>query len=243
MHSSKYLPACFLLCLNTMSVSAQQMTLNPGARVALAVSNTDPNAIRVSDDRIVAVQATQGVLTAKSPTPDGGVLFSTVTEKTFTLFVQTASGYSFSAQATPGKRPGLTLIVDNPTIRGAAEAGKWEQSQYGYSGLISGLVNRFVTNRMPAGYVYTKNMSMPVSDSVLRAFSLRPVTALQGDRLRIVRTDVTSISRQRLKLSERYFWSPGVMAVSFHPRLDVLEPGRSVYVIVLYRTQGGRDEH
>ncbi|PIJ50024.1 hypothetical protein BL250_08825 [Erwinia sp. OLTSP20] len=243
MHSSKYLPACFLLILSAASVSAQQMTLNPGARVALAVSNTDPNAIRVSDDRIVAVQATQGVLTAKSPTPDGGVLFSTVTEKPFTLFVQTASGYSFSAQATPGKRPGLTLTVDNPSIRGAAEAGKWEQSQSGYSGLISGLVNRFVTNRMPVGYVYTKNISMPVSDSVMRAFSLRPVTAWQGDRLRIVRTDVTSISRQRLKLSERYFWSPGVMAVSFHPRLDVLEPGRSVSVIVLYRTKGGRDEH
>jgi len=240
---SKYLVAGTVLLLATVPSLAQQLTLNPGARVQLAVSNTDPNAIRVNDDRIVAVQATQGVLTAKSPTPDGGVLFSTVTEKPFTLFVQTASGYNFSAQATPGKRPGLTLTVDNPSIRGTEEAGKWEQTQSGYSGLVSGLVSRFVNNRMPGGYVYTKNTAMPVSDSVLQSFSLRPVSAWQGRRVRIVRTDITGITSQSIKLSERYFWSPGVMAVAFHPRLDVLEPGRTVSVIVLYRTKGVSDEH
>ncbi|WP_052130601.1 TraK domain-containing protein [Erwinia typographi] len=241
---SKRLLTGTLLLLSALPALAQQLTLNPGARVVLAVSNTDPNAIRVNDDRIVAVQATQGVLTAKSPTPDGGVLFSTVSQKPFTLFVQTASGYSFSAQATPGKRPGLTLTVDNPAIRGTEEAARWEQTQTGYSGLVSTLVSRFVNNRLPAGYVYTKNTAMPVSDSVLQSFSLRPVSAWQGRSVRIVRTDITGITSQRIKLSERYFWSPGVMAVAFHPRLDVLEPGGRVSVIVLYRTKGEvSDEH
>jgi len=223
--------------------SAEQLTLNPGARVNAAVSNTNPNYLRVNDDRILSVQAAQGVLSARTPTHGGAIVFSTITDKPFTLFVQTASGFAFSLQATPGKRAGLSLTVDNREVQGTEKAREFEQKQDTYSALISGLVGRFINNRKPEGYVFSKNTDVPVSGVVSNAFALRPVTAWQGDRVRIVRTELTSLSSQRLRLSERYFWSPGVMAVAFHPQLDALEPGAKVSVITVFRTKGGADEH
>lgn len=228
--------------LTTFSADAEQLTLNPGARVNAAISNTNPNYLRVNEDRILSVQAAQGVLSAKSPTPEGAVVFSTLMDKPFTMFIQTASGFAFSVQATPGKRAGLSLTVDNREVKGTEDAREYEQKQDTYSALISGLINRFITNNKPAGYVFTKNTEVPVSDAVRRSFSLRPVTAWQGDRVRIVRTDVTGLSSQSIRLSERYFWSPGVMAVAFHPQLDVLQPGGHVAVITVFRTKGGPDE-
>lgn len=228
--------------LTALTARAEQMTLYPGARVNAGISNTNPNYLRVSDDRILSVQAAQGVLSAKSPTPEGAIVFSTVTDKPFTMFVQTASGFAFSVQATPGKRAGLSLTVDNREVQGTEEARTFEQKQDTYSALISTLVGRFLTNRKPDGYVFTKNTDVPVSVAAKSAFALHPVSAWQGDRVRIVRTDLTSLSSQRIRLSERYFWSPGVMAVAFHPQLDVLEPGAKVSVITVFRTKGGPDE-
>lgn len=221
---------------------AERLTLDPGARVSAAVSNTNPNSVRVNDDRIVSVQATRGVLSARAATPDGALVFSTLSEKPFTLFVQTASGFSFSLQATPAARAGMSLTVDNRNVRGTEEAQHYEQQQDTYSSLISDLVGRFMTGRRPAGYVETRNTAVPVARDVSAAFSLRPVSAWQGERVRIVRTDITSLSSQRLRLSERYFWSPGVMAVAFQPQLDTLAPGASVAVITVFRTKGGADE-
>lgn len=238
----KHLLISAVALMTAMTARAEQMTLNPGARVNAAVSNSNPNYLRVSDDRILSVQAAQGALSAKSPTPEGAIVFSTVTDKPFTMFVQTASGFAFSVQATPGKRAGLSLTVDNREVQGTEEARTFEQKQDTYSALISTLVGRFLTNRKPDGYVFSQNTDVPVSESVKSAFALRPVTAWQGDRVRIVRTDLTSLSSQRIRLSERYFWSPGVMAVAFHPQLDVLEPGAKVSVITVFRTKGGPDE-
>lgn len=234
----------YLVVLLVLNVAeAKELTLQPGARVNVAVSNTNPNYLRVNDDRIVSVQAAQGVLSAKSPTPEGAVVFSTVTDEPFTMFVQTASGFAFSVQATPGKRAGLSLTVDNLEVKGTADAREYEQRQSTYSSLISGLVGRFMTHSKPAGFVFSKNTDVPVSNVVRAAFLLRPVSAWQGDRVRIVRTEVTSRSPQRLRLSERYFWSPGVMAVAFHPRLDVLAPGATVSLITVFRTRAAADEH
>lgn len=243
MNKRSVIGALTLLAVLSGTAHAEQLTLNSGARVSAAVSNTDPNYIRVSDDRVISIQATQGVLTSRSPTPDGAVVFSTVAEKPFTLFVQTESGFAFSLQATPGKRAGMSLTVDNSEVRGGEEAREYENKQDSYSALISGLVSRFITNRKPAGYVFTKNRDVPVSAAVSATFQMKPVTAWQGDRIRIVRTDITSRSAVSVRLSERYFWSPGVMAVSFHPRLDVLKPGAQVSVITVFRTKGGADEH
>lgn len=106
------------------------------------------------------------MLSAKSPTPEGAIVFSTVTDKPFTMFVQTASGFAFSVQATPGNRAGLSLTVDNREVQGTEEAREYEQKQDTYSALISGLVGRFITNRKPAGYVFSKNTDVPVSESV-----------------------------------------------------------------------------
>ncbi|CAK6501352.1 hypothetical protein PANPC_00040 (plasmid) [Pantoea sp. Nvir] len=53
--------------LTAFGARAEQLTLSPGARVNAAVSNTNPNYLRVNDDRILSVQAAQRRITATTP--------------------------------------------------------------------------------------------------------------------------------------------------------------------------------
>lgn len=228
--------------LFAFAAQAQELDINPNARVAVTVSTTDPNYITVNDDRVKGILATRGVITQQAVNDAGGLVFATVHDKPFTLYVTTESGFTFSLYVTPRRQAGLSLIVNNKAIRGTAQASAWEADKPGYSELISQLVSRFVNNDMPTGFVYTKNREVPLSASVLQAFGVRPVSAWQGDRLRIVRLDITNRSAGRIELNERYLWSKGVMAVSFWPQLDVISPGVTVSAIVVLK-EGGVDEH
>ncbi len=225
----------FAMVLASSAAQAQEVDINPNARLALAVSNTDPNYISVMDDRVIAIQATQGVLSDKRTTAGGAVLFSTVSDKPFTLFVQTESGFAFSVMASPRKQAGLSLVVNNRQVRGTEAAREWEGSQNTYSALVTSLITKFINNDKPSGFVYTKNRDVLLSPSTETYFSVRSVAAWQGDKLRIVRLDVTNRSTSRIELNERYFWSKGVMAVSFWPQVDQVSPGTTVSAIVLLR--------
>lgn len=225
----------FAMVLASSVVQAQEVDINPNARLSLAVSNTDPNYISVMDDRVIAIQATQGVLSDKRTTAGGAVLFSTVSDKPFTLFVQTESGFAFSVMASPRKQAGLSLVVNNREVRGSEAARKWEGSQNTYSTLVTSLITKFINNDKPTGFVYTKNRDVPLSPSIDTYFLVRPVSAWQGDKLRIVRLDITNRSSSRIELNERYFWSKGVMGVSFWPQVDQLSLGATVSAIVLLR--------
>lgn len=108
----------FAAVLASTAVQAQEVDINPNARLSLAVSNTDPNYIAVTDDRVIAVQATKGVLTDRRTTAGGAVLFSTISDAPFTMFVQTESGFAFSVAASPRKQAGLSLVVNNREVRG-----------------------------------------------------------------------------------------------------------------------------
>ncbi|WON75523.1 type-F conjugative transfer system secretin TraK [Serratia sp. UGAL515B_01] len=231
-----------LAALVTGSACAESVTLNPWGRITTIVSNSDPNSISVPDDRVVSIQATQGVLQSRSTTPDGAVIFTTLAEKPFTVFVQTESGFSFSVYATPRKQPGLSLVVNNRSIRGDERASQWESSQSTYSSMLTSLISQFINNKKPDGFVFTKNIDISLSPSVEQYFTVRPVSAWRGDQIRIVRLDLTNRASKNIELNERYFWSKGVMAVSYWPRIDYLSPGRTVSAVIVLREEGGRDE-
>ncbi|QLJ63691.1 type-F conjugative transfer system secretin TraK (plasmid) [Serratia marcescens] len=235
--------ALMVFSLICAGAQAQEIDINPNARVSVAVSNSDPNYITINDDRIKGILATKGVVTEQRVTDAGGLVFATVHDKPFSLYVTTESGFTFSLHATPRRQAGLSLIVNNKAIRATPDAATWEAEQSGYSALISRLVSGFVNNDMPPGFVYTKNRRIPLSPSVLQAFAVREVSAWRGHRLRIVRLDVSNRSDARIELNERYFWSPGVMAVSFWPQLDVISPGVTVSAIVLVREEEAAREH
>lgn len=82
----------FALVLASSSAQAQEVDINPNARLALAVSNTDPNYISVMDDRVIAIQATQGMLSDKRTTAGGAVLFSTVSDKPLRCLFRRSQG-------------------------------------------------------------------------------------------------------------------------------------------------------
>lgn len=64
------------MVLASSAVQAQEVDINPNARLALAVSNTDPNYISVMDDRVIAIQATQGYFRTSGQRQGGGVVFN-----------------------------------------------------------------------------------------------------------------------------------------------------------------------
>jgi conjugal transfer pilus assembly protein TraK len=232
-----------LAALFASQASAESVTLNPWGRITTAVSNSDPNSISVPDDRVVSIQATQGILQSRSTTPDGAVIFTTLAEKPFTVFVQTESGFSFSVYAMPRKQPGLSLVVNNHSVRGDERASQWESSQSTYSSLLTSLISDFINNKKPTGFVFTKNTDISLSPSAQQNFTVRPVSAWRGDQIRVVRLDITNRASNRIELNERYFWSKGVMAVSYWPRLDFLSPGGTVSAVIVLREEGGKDEH
>ncbi|HHD7809801.1 TPA: type-F conjugative transfer system secretin TraK, partial [Klebsiella pneumoniae] len=184
-------------------VSADSITVNSFATISTGVSNNNPNSITVPDDRITSLQSTQGVLTAREATANGSVVFSTLATKPFTMFVQTESGFSFTVNATPRKQQGMSLVVNNKEVKGTEDATTWEGSQNTYSALITGLISRFINNDKPQGFVFSKNTDVQLSPSVQSYFNVRPVTAWRGDKLRIIRLELTSRSSSRLELNER----------------------------------------
>lgn len=218
---------------------ADSVTINSFSTISAGISNNNPNSITVPDDRITSLQSTQGVLTAREATANGSVVFSTLATKPFTLFVQTESGFSFTVNATPRKQQGLSLVVNNKEVKGTEDAAAWEGAQNTYSSLITTLISKFINNDIPQGYVYSKNTDLQISPSVQSFFNIRPVTAWRGDKLRIVRIELTSLSSSRVELNERWFWQEGVMAVSFWPRMDAVSPGGKVSAIILMREPGG----
>lgn len=224
-----------LLSLLSGAAAGKSVAINPHGVISSPVSNTDPNMIAVNDDRIVSIQATQGVLTSRNATESGAVVFSTVATKPFTVFVQTESGFSFTLQATPGKQQGAALVVNNLRAKGGEAAAGWEKEHMSYTSLISSLVARFINNDQPKGFIFSEDKNVEISPSVSQAFTVRPVTAWRGNALRIVRLEMTNRTSSKLELNERWLWSKGVMAISFWPRLDVISPGTTVSAIVVFR--------
>lgn len=162
------------------------------------------------------------------------MLFSTVSDKPFTLFVQTESGFAFSVMASPRKRAGLSLVVNNREVRGTEAAREWEGHKIHIARLSQVLSLSSSITISPLG-LFIQKSRCPIIPSTETYFSVRSVAAWQGDKLRIVRLDVTNRSTSRIELNERYFWSKGVMAVSFWPQVDQVSPGTTVSAIVLLR--------
>lgn len=59
--------------------------------------------IFIPGDKVTAITAPGGMLADKRLTTAGGVLFTSVATRTFTIFGKTALGQTFSVVATPVK--------------------------------------------------------------------------------------------------------------------------------------------
>ncbi|MCL6746908.1 type-F conjugative transfer system secretin TraK [Kosakonia sp. R1.Fl] len=209
-----------------------------GGQFRLSISSTDPNMIFIPGDTVTAITARSGMLADKRLTSAGGVLFTSVSARTFTLYVETALGQAFSVVATPIKGEGRVyrLISAEPPAR--PQIRKWETSQ-AYEKLLISLNRGVLTGAMPEGYGEVNTRADGIRVPV--GFSVTPQKAWDGDRLRADRYELRNASTRNVALREQDFWKPGVRAVMFDSNAQTLAGGGRVTVTVI-RENGESDD-
>ncbi|XEI20710.1 type-F conjugative transfer system secretin TraK (plasmid) [Escherichia coli] len=101
------------------------------------------------------------MLADKRLTTAGGVLFTSVATRTFTIFVETALGQTFSVVATPVKGEGRVYRLMSAEPPSRPETRKWETAQ-AYEKLLISLNRAVLTGDIPDGYGEVK----PLSDGI-----------------------------------------------------------------------------
>ncbi|WP_342221475.1 type-F conjugative transfer system secretin TraK [Candidatus Fukatsuia endosymbiont of Tuberolachnus salignus] len=219
---------CFFTTAKAVT-ALQAVALPADGQFQLAISNNNPNLIGVLGDRIVAINSAAGMLTDKRNTVDGAVLFSSLSEKPFTLYIETEHEQVFSVQATPSQGAGrrYRLLGEQPVGRPAAKA--WETAQP-YGSLLVELNKAALRGNMPERYAQA---------DLTQARALAPLgltmTAEQawvGDALRVIRYQVRNPNTYSIHLTEQDFWRPGIRAVMFTQPVNRLLPGAafSLYI-------------
>lgn len=206
-----------------------------GGQFRLSISNTDPNMIFIPGDNVTAITAQGGMLADKRLTSAGGVLFTSVTTRTFTLYVETALGQTFSVVATPVKGEGRVyrLMSTEPPVR--PETRKWETAQ-AYEKLLISLNRAVLKGVMPDGYGEVK----PLSDGIRipGGFSVTPQKAWAGDQLRVDQYELRNTNTWGVELREQDFWKPGVRAVMFDDNAPTLMGGGMTVTVIRENGEG-----
>lgn len=212
------------------------LTFPQGGQFRLSISNTDPNMIFIPGDHITAISARGGMLVEKRDTSAGGVLFTSVATKPFTLFIETALGQTLSVIATPVEGEGRVyrLISAEPPAR--PESRLWETAQ-SYEKLLISLNRAVLTGVMPKGYGEVK----PYPDGVRLpgGVNLTPEIAWAGDLLRADRYRLRNTTPSGVPLREQDFWKPGVRAVMFDSNAQTLLSGGSLMMTIIRSTKEG----
>ncbi|WP_370620252.1 type-F conjugative transfer system secretin TraK [Citrobacter meridianamericanus] len=78
-----------------LAQSPATISFPQGGQFRLSISNTDPNLIFIPGDKVTAITAQGGMLADKKLTSAGGVLFTSVATRAFTLYVETGLGQTF----------------------------------------------------------------------------------------------------------------------------------------------------
>lgn len=212
----------------------------PNGQFQLSVSNTNPNLVVIPGDRVVAINSSAGTLTDKRNTKDGAVLFSSSSEKPFTVFIETEQGQVFSIHANPQKGEGRSyrLLGSKPLPRAGAKA--WETSQP-YESLLVELNKAALQGHMPESYapadLNNERMLAPAG------LSMRAEEAWTGNALRIVRYSVQNPNSYAVSLKEQDFWYQGVRAVMFNLRTNTVLPGALMSVYVTQGLEVNSGEH
>ncbi|MHA3760582.1 type-F conjugative transfer system secretin TraK [Yersinia enterocolitica] len=233
-----WLGSSLLLSGSAFAQPPSTLTFPQGGQFRLTISNSDPNMIFIPGDRITAITAQNSMLADKRLTSAGGVLFTSVAKKPFTLFVETELGQSFSVVATPVNGEGRIYRLVSEEVPQRPKTRQWETAQP-YEKLLVKLARATLTGELPEEYGEVK----PLADGI-RIPSGLVVTLQQawaGDQLRVDRYLVRNKNTWGIALREQDFWKPGVRAVVFGRGTKTLLSSGSMPVVVIRATEEGND--
>ena len=234
-----------VMTLNAPCMAAQAQVQAPvtvefpqGGQVRLIMSSTDPNLIIIPGDKVTAITAQGGMLADKRMTSAGGVMFTSVASRAFTLYVETASGQTVSIVATPIKGKGRVwrLISTEPPLR--PETRKWETSQ-SYETLLISLNRAVLRGVMPEGYGEVKSLANAIR--VPDGFMVTSLKAWAGDQVRADRYELRNENNRSVSLREQDFWKPGIRTVMFDNSAQALTEGGTMTLTVIRETRDGEN--
>jgi len=214
------------------------LSVPQGGQFRLSISNTDPNMIFIPGDQITAITAQGSMLSDRRLTSAGGVLFTSVATRAFTLYVETALGQTFSVVATPVKGEGRVYRLMSAEPPARPETRKWETAQ-SYEKLLINLNRAVLTGVMPDGY----GEVAPLADGIRvpGGFSVTPQKAWAGDLLRADRYELRNAGTRDVALREQDFWTPGIRAVMFDNNAQTLTGAGRMTVTVIRENGEGKD--
>jgi conjugal transfer pilus assembly protein TraK len=217
------------------ALSAGTLTLPQNGQFTLSVSSTNPNMIHIPGDVVSAISGPAGTLTEKHLTSSGAVVFTAVTDKPFTFYVETRKGQTFPVAATPVKGQGKVyrLLGDMPVS--TPEAKAWETAQP-YESLLLSLNNQAMKSALPDGYTPVKpDVAGITVPSRLQASAEQAWT---GHALRIDRVRITNPHSYGVALREQDFWKRGVRSVMFDSQASTLMAGATLRVFIIRDAEG-----
>lgn len=234
---NKYYVLPLLVALFSNSANAIDVMLKPFGSTAATVSNKEPNVINVKNDTIAAINSKNGAIINDAITTDGSVIFSTSETKPFSILVETEKGFTFTVNAAPNKNHGsASIIIHNLAEKGNLDSNELSNiSENTYSGFISKLLTEVINERVPNGFVETRNRSFNVSPDFKGILKTQNLEAWVGQNIRIVKLAITNVSNNEIELNERILWNKNVMAISFYPSVSKLQPNYRVFAYVLLK--------
>lgn len=235
----KALSLSSLSLLLSQTVSAIDVTTEPFGTVNANVSSKEPNIIHVKNDKITHLTAKYGSIIDDEQTSDGSIIFSTLETKPFSVLIETEKGYNFTLNAVPKKEISSNSVVihnlkdkGNDLSQEILNGSGWYKS---YSGVIAKVFTDLSNNKVPDGFVETRNKKYDVPKELNSYFKVRKADAWVGQGMRVVKLDITNISLDPIELNERNFWTKGVMSISFSPRVYQLPPNTRVFAYVMLK--------
>ena len=228
-----------LAILFASQVGAVDVVLKPFSSAAATVSSKEPNVINVKNDTIAAITSKNGAILNDAITTDGSVIFSTSETKPFSILIETEKGFTFTLNAAPNKNhSSASIVIHNLADKGKAvdaDVMNANFSESTYSGFLSKTLTDLINQRIPNGFVESRNRNFNVSPAFNGILKVRNTEAWVGQNVRVVKLDITNVSTSEIELNERILWEQGVMAISFYPTVSKLPPNRRVFAYVLLK--------
>lgn len=224
--------------LVSQGVFAIDVTTNPFGTVNANVSSKEPNVIHVKNDRITHLTAKIDAIINDEAMNDGSIAFSTTETKPFSILIETEKGYSFTLNAVPKNISSNSIVIHNLKDKGndisesVLNGNGWYKT---YSGVIAKVFTDLINDKIPDGFVETRNRAYNVPEELNGIFKVRKTEAWVGQGMRVVKLDITNISTSAVELNERNFWTKGVMAMTFYPKVFKLPINTRVFAYVMLK--------
>ena len=210
-------------------INAITLPVADNQQVVVSLSQANINRLFVKGDKIVAINAPSGALSAQQEAT-GSAYLTLQSPQSFTAFVSTEQGHHFSLLIIPKSEPGQTVALLPTSATHKTQA--WEKNS-DYQQLLMTLIKSALNHQVPAGY--GDQAITPYPDNHYRfgqTLNVVPQHRYQGSALAVMVYQAQNITDQSITLSPNTLYTTGVRALALERQtLAPHQTGRVIEVI------------